>query len=144
MYGIVHEEFYQPRSCETIRLVAVHLFVCLGLQSLQCAKLQWYRATLCIIDLHCAPPTCVVHHGAHCRPIFEPTCAICTLGSHASLSVFCLSRLDQKTWKIIYISESIVVRKMKVGHNILHYKGNKQKNTNYTLKILSSQHVIVC
>ncbi len=28
--------------------------------------------------------------------VFEPTCAICTMGSYASLSVCCLSRLDQK------------------------------------------------
>ncbi len=43
--------------------------------------------------------------------VFEPTCALCTVGSYASLSVcpsVCLSGLDQKShWTIIHISKSI-------------------------------------
>ena len=35
---------------------------------LHCAPLQKYRAMLCTIDLRCAPPTCIVHHGAHGGP----------------------------------------------------------------------------
>ena len=37
-----------------------------GLWGIRCTPLQQYRATLCAIDLHCAPPTCVwtiVHKG---------------------------------------------------------------------------------
>ena len=29
-----------------------------------------YRTTMCTIELHCAPPTCVVHHGTQGRPIY--------------------------------------------------------------------------
>ncbi len=32
-----------------------------------CAPLQHYRATLCTIELCCAPPICTVHHGTWCR-----------------------------------------------------------------------------
>ena len=39
-----------------------------GLRGLCCAPLQQHRATLCTIDLHCAPSTCVVHHGAEAGP----------------------------------------------------------------------------
>ena len=56
----------------------------------------------------------------------EPTCAIGTVGSHASLSV-CLSVVCCLDWtkygennslKIIHISESILVRRLKLKHNI--------------------------
>ena len=48
------------------------LDVCVRLLNLCCASLQCYRATLCTIDLRCAPPTCVVHHyGAMASPL-EP------------------------------------------------------------------------
>ncbi len=49
---------------------------------------------------------------------FEPTCAVCTVGSYASLSVCSLSGLHQKSWKIIHISESIKVRSLKLHHNL--------------------------
>ena len=39
----------------------------MGWWNLCCASLQWYRATLCTIDLQCGPPTCIVHHGAQGR-----------------------------------------------------------------------------
>ena len=37
-------------------------------EPIRCAPLQQYRATLCTIDLRCAPPTCVVHHDAQAGP----------------------------------------------------------------------------
>ena len=43
--------------------------------------------------------------------LFEPTCALCTVGSYASLSVrlsICLAGLDQKDWTIIHILRNIV------------------------------------
>ena len=65
--------------------------------------------------------------------IIEPTCASCTVGSYASLSVFlsvlCLySGLDRKWEKIIHISKSIIAINMKLGHYMPH-----------PTKILSSQ-----
>ena len=41
-------------------------FASMRLWKLCCALVQQYRVTLCTTDLHChcAPPTCVVHHGA--------------------------------------------------------------------------------
>ncbi len=48
----------------------VCLSVCLSLWELHCVALpQWYRTAWCTTDLHCAPPTCVVHHGAQGGPI---------------------------------------------------------------------------
>ena len=44
--------------------------VSFDLQKLWCAPLQCHRATLCTIDLHCAPLTCNVHHGAEGGSIF--------------------------------------------------------------------------
>ncbi len=56
---------------------------------LRCAPLQWYRAPLCTIDLHCAPPTCIVHHGAEggllflevgvIRPVLVPSTGLLAL-----------------------------------------------------------------
>ncbi len=49
--------YYQPRCGEIVCLVApVRPFVC----ALHVP--QRYRTTLCTIDLHCAPLTCIVHH----------------------------------------------------------------------------------
>ena len=57
-----------------------------------------------------------IHHA-----FFEPTCACCTVGSHASLSVFSLSGLDKKSdQKIIHVSESIRARTVKRFHIIEH------------------------
>ncbi len=61
LYTFHLKSYYQQRSREMICLVAT---VCLGLWNLRCAPLQWYGAMLCTINLHCAPPTCDVHHGA--------------------------------------------------------------------------------
>ena len=44
--------------------------VVLGLWDLCCALTQWYRTTLCTIDLHCAPLTCIVHHDAQTEAMF--------------------------------------------------------------------------
>ncbi len=47
-------------------------------RALCCAPLQRYRATcmLCTITLHCAPHTCVLHHGAQGRPKFFRNCVM--------------------------------------------------------------------
>ena len=67
--------------------------------------------------------------------IFEPTCAHCTVGSYASLSV-CLSSLDQNSDLIvIHISKSIAPRVMKFGERtyvndhkvILEGQGHRSK-----------------
>ncbi len=49
--------------------LSVCLAVCLGLWDRCLAPPSEYRTTLCTIDLCCAPPTCVVHHGAQGGPI---------------------------------------------------------------------------
>ncbi len=58
--------------------------------------------------------------------LFEPTCAFCTVGSYAPLSVRPSVRpygLDQKSdWTIIHISESIRVRGLKFYHNIESFR----------------------
>ncbi len=55
------------------------------------------------------------NHTSRPHPNFQPTCAICTMGSYASLSV-CLDWtkiISKKSQKIIHISRSITVRNMK-------------------------------
>ena len=49
-------------AVEVIKLVS-SVCVCLGVWDLHCSPPCDYRTTLCTIDLRCAPPTCVVHHG---------------------------------------------------------------------------------
>ena len=46
--------------------------------------------------------------------LFEPTCAYCTVGSYASLSVRPSVRLSVFHWVIFYISESIIAMNLKV------------------------------
>ncbi len=56
--------------------------------------------------------------------IFEPTCAHCTVGSYASLSVrlsVCLW-LDKKSWTIIHISKSVTPRVMIKKVNPVKYE----------------------
>ena len=45
-----------------------HMPHCLSVCLSQCLP-QLYRTTLCTTDLRCAPPTCVVHHGARRGPM---------------------------------------------------------------------------
>ncbi len=52
------------------RISLVCVSVCVCLWKLRCAPIQRHRATLYTIDLHCAPPNCVVHHGAQGVPTF--------------------------------------------------------------------------
>ena len=60
--------------------------------------------------------------------IFEPTCACCTVGSYAALSVCCLSGLYQNSdWIIIHISESIVGRSLKLHHSVKPLQGHLGK-----------------
>ena len=58
------------------------------------------------------PYSSVFHHIV--LSFFEPTCAICTVGSYASLSVCTRPKVE----KIIHISISIVARGMKFGQNM--------------------------
>ncbi len=76
---------------------------------------QWVTCCCCV------PPTYDLRlmWGPWKLSVFEPTCALCTVGSYASLSVclsVCLSGLDQKYWMIIYISKSIRARMVKLSH----------------------------
>ncbi len=48
--------FVEPTLCTTLLIQGYVVHHC------------WYRATLCIIDLRCAPSTSVVHHGTQGRP----------------------------------------------------------------------------
>ncbi len=49
---------------EVIESVPSVVCVCVSLWDLHCATSRGYRTSLCTTNLRCAPPTCVVHHGA--------------------------------------------------------------------------------
>ena len=51
-------------SSRGYRIRPIRSFCLSLLTCLHCAPFQWYLATLCTTNLHCAPPNCVVHHGA--------------------------------------------------------------------------------
>ncbi len=67
------------------------------LWDLRCAPLQSYRDMLSTIDLHCAPLTCVMHHGAQ----GGPTC----LRSRVTPNIFCAcSMWTTKNWKMLGVT----------------------------------------
>ena len=107
-----------------------------------------------LLCLHCPTQNChglcIIRIGFQATiSIFEPTeptCAICRVGSYASLSVCCLSSvvcrlsgLDQKSQNIIHISESIVGIRLKLHHHVEHFRGILKKYELHSKKISCSQ-----
>ena len=65
-------------NCQCIFLVCMEkvwkssfvcLSECMGLRELCCSPPRGYRTTFCTTNLHCAPSSCIVHHGAQGAPM---------------------------------------------------------------------------